>query len=223
MVVPTIERHAQYTSETAIVEFSPPVSPKLTSTPPHRNARSASGQQSAPQLSITASKPPPAACRSLDAQSGCEYRTPPRAPSPRTRSSFASVEVVTHTSPPTAAAIWTAKVATPLPAPVTKTRRPAPARAQVIAARQAVSPARFSAADSSHERPAGRGAMFCSGTTTPSAKVPSRGEPRISNVSVGTCSPAFQPNVGLITTSSPTETVSTPAPTAVTTPASSEP
>ena len=35
--------------------FSPPVSPKLTNTPPHRNARSASGQASAPQLSMAAS------------------------------------------------------------------------------------------------------------------------------------------------------------------------
>ncbi len=38
-----------------MVDVSPPVSPKLTSTPPHRNAGRASGQQSAPQLSITAS------------------------------------------------------------------------------------------------------------------------------------------------------------------------
>src|ERR1700752_3876042 len=72
MVVPTIERHAQYTSETGTVEVSPPVSPKLTNTPPHCNAASASGQQSAPQLSITASKPPAAAWRRLDPQPGCE-------------------------------------------------------------------------------------------------------------------------------------------------------
>jgi hypothetical protein len=55
-----------------MVEVSPPVSPKLTSTPPHRNAGSASGQQSAPQLSMTASNPPPAAGRRLDPQPGCE-------------------------------------------------------------------------------------------------------------------------------------------------------
>src|SRR5439155_1321142 len=132
-------------------------------------------------------------------------------------------DVVTHTSLPSASAIWTAKVATPLPAPVTSTRRPCPAPAQVTAARHAVRPARPSAPASSHDSLAGRGATFSAGTTTRPANVPSRGAPRISNAAVGTCSPSAQPRVALITTSSPTETASTPVPTALTTPAASDP
>ena len=78
MVVPTIERHAQYTSETVMVEVSPPVSTKLDPAHrPQRNAGRASGQQSPTQLSVKASEPPQMASSRRRPQPGFDEDAPP--------------------------------------------------------------------------------------------------------------------------------------------------
>src|ERR1700751_4226676 len=80
---------------------------------------------------MTASRPSPCAARTCSGQSASWERNPAFAPRATARSIFSRVDDVTYTSAPSAAAIWTANVETPLPAPVTRIARPGPACAQV--------------------------------------------------------------------------------------------
>ena len=97
------------------------------------------------------------------------------------RSSFASLDDVTIVRPPSAFAIASAAVETPLPIPQISTHSPGWRRAFVTSMRYAVRKTSGNAAASSNERSPGIGWTALRGTATSSAYVPSRCSPSTSN------------------------------------------
>ena len=85
---------------------------------------------------MTTSAPwPPVASRTAAATSPLAWLTAASAPSSRARSSFSSLDEVTITRAPSALAICSEAVATPLPIPQTNTHSPSRSPARVTSIR----------------------------------------------------------------------------------------
>lgn len=141
------------------------------------------------------------------------------APSAFTRWSLLFELDTTMTDAPCAAANWTANNATP-PVPCTTTVSPARIFASSTSANHAVSPATDSVLAAAASSMAGARTSRSSGTVTYSASRPGKGAVLVPTSGAG---PSIQWRMSTLMTLSPTAKRVTPAPTASTSPAISEP